>query len=382
MARFTVTYTILAADIEEARRKAFDICVEQTVEFPFDLITDEFIKAEIVGQIESLTETESDRFSAVISYHEDTAGLEFTQFLNVVFGNTSIKPGIRVESIMPTPAQLTVFSGPRFGVDGLRQLIGVYGRPLLSSALKPLGLSARALAEMAYRLTLGGIDIIKDDHGLADQQFAPFEERIARCVEAVQKANQETGGHCLYLPNVTADAGKTRQRARFAKQAGAGAVIISGALTGFDTLRAVSQDQEVNLPVFFHPALAGCFTVEPTAGFSHYAFYGQLMRLAGADAVIFPNFGGRFSFSRAECAAIADGCASALGKLVQSFPAPGGGMNFDNVKEMIAFYGHNAVFLIGGGLFRHDPDITKSVRDLRTIVEREIHSSPDNSGRF
>ena len=372
MARFTVTYAISAADSEEARRKAFDICVEQTVEFQYDLITDDVIKAEIVGRIESLTEKAAGQYQTVISYHEDTAGVEFTQFLNVVFGNTSIKPGIRVEALHPTPAQLTAFAGPRFGVEGLRKLTGVYGRPLLCSALKPLGLDAPTLAEMAYRFALGGIDIIKDDHGLADQHFAPFHARIPRCVEAVRRANRETGGNCIYLPNVTADAGHTCQRARFAKQAGAGAVIISGALTGFDTLRAVAQDPEVNLPVFLHPAFAGSFTVAPDAGFSHYAFYGQLMRLAGADAVIFPNFGGRFSFSRDACASIADGCRDEMGSLRQAFPAPGGGVQFENVQQMIAFYGQDAIFLIGGGLFRHNSDITQSVRDLRALVEQEM----------
>ncbi len=373
MARFTVTYNILADNIADAKEKAFDICVEQTVEFPYDLITKEFIKAEIVGQIDSLNEIATGKYQAVISYHEDTAGIEFTQFLNVVFGNTSIKSGIRVEAIEPTAAQLTAFAGPAFGVEGIRKLTGVYNRPLLCSALKPMGLNSSELADMAYRFALGGIDIIKDDHGLANQYFAPFEERITLCANAVDRANKETGGNCIYLPNVTADAGKTYQRARFARQEGAGAVIISGALTGFDTIREVANDPLVNLPVFFHPAFAGCFTVAPNSGFSHYAFYGQLMRLAGADAIIFPNFGGRFSFSREECSDIAKGNRVKMGNLHKSFPAPGGGMHLTNISEMIKFYGNDAIFLIGGGLFRHNPDITKSVNDLRKVVEMEVN---------
>ena len=41
-----------------------------------------------------------------------------------------------------------------------------------------MGLPAHALADLAYQFALGGIDIIKDDHGLADQSFAPFKERV------------------------------------------------------------------------------------------------------------------------------------------------------------------------------------------------------------
>jgi ribulose-bisphosphate carboxylase large chain len=55
------------------------------------------------------------------------------------------------------------------------------------------GSSTAALAEMAYQLALGGIDVIKDDHGLANQTWSPFEQRVTACCAAVAKANQETG---------------------------------------------------------------------------------------------------------------------------------------------------------------------------------------------
>ena len=99
---------------------------------------------------------------------------------------------------------LRSFRGPRFGRDGLRERLGVPTRPLLCTALKPLGLSPEGLAELAYRFALGGIDIIKDDHGLADQNFARFRDRVQRCAEAVARANRETGGRSIYVPNVTA----------------------------------------------------------------------------------------------------------------------------------------------------------------------------------
>jgi ribulose-bisphosphate carboxylase large chain len=372
LARFAVTYTLGATDLEDARRQAFNIAVEQTIEFPHDLVTDEYIRDEITGRVESVEDAGEGRFQAVISYDEATCDSEFTQFINVVFGNSSMKPGVRVESISPTEAQSLTFLGPQFGVKGLRDIVGVHHRPLLCSAIKPMGLDVATLADMAYRFAMGGIDFIKDDHGLADQRFAPYEERILCCMEAVDRANRQTGRNCLYIPNVTADGSKTLARARFAKNAGASAVIVSGGLTGLSTLREVALDPEVGLPVFFHPAFSGSYTVNPTSGFSQFAFYGQLVRLACADAVIFPSFGGRFSFSREQCADIVRGCRTPMPNIRPVFPAPGGGMNFSNFKESIAFYGNDAIFLMGGGLFRHDPDITKSVADLLRLVEVEV----------
>ena len=118
---------------------------------------------------------------AVISYSDITHGYELTQVLNVIFGNTSIKEGIEVVEFVPSPLMLTKFRGPRFGVPGLRTLLGVAeGVPLLMTALKPMGTPTAQLADMAYKFARGGIDIIKDDHGLSNQPDSPFEARAWR----------------------------------------------------------------------------------------------------------------------------------------------------------------------------------------------------------
>lgn len=369
--RFGVTYRIACAtgSEAEARDKAFDICVEQTVEFPADLIPSGDIRDSIIGRIESLNLWDESHFEAVISYAVETTGFELTQLLNVIFGNTSIKPGVRVERLDLPDALLAAFGGPRFGRAGLRQRLDVPDRPLLCTAIKPMGLSAKALAEMTYQLALGGIDVIKDDHGLADQSFAPFRERVERCVEAVARANQQTGLKCVYAPNVTAPVNQVLDNALFAKHAGAGAVLIAPGLAGWDAMRLIADDDRVALPVIFHPAFSGSFTASSDSGISHFALYGQLARLAGADATIFPNFGGRFAFSKAECRSIVAGATTEMGHLKPIFPAPGGGMTLANVPEMFELYGRDVIFLIGGGLHRHGPDLVENARYFREMVE-------------
>ncbi len=361
---FKAQYTIAADNIKEAQERAFDICVEQTVEFPYSLIKKKSIRDDIVGKIKNLKQVSKGYFSADILFPSAAAGSELSQMLNVLFGNISIKPGIRLERFGLTPAMALCFKGPRFGVQGIKKITGNKKRPLVCSALKPMGLSAKELSVLAYKFALGGIDIIKDDHGLADQKFSPFNERVKRCTEAVCKANKETGFNTIYMPNVTADGAETLKRARFAASCGAGAVIISGALSGFASILEASRDNKVNVPVFFHPAFAGSFTSCRNSGISHYALYGQLTRLSGADAAIFPNYGGRFSFSKEECRSIVNGCCDKFGKAKVILPAPGGGMTVERASELKEFYGNDVVFLIGGGLFKHSDNITKSVRDF------------------
>lgn len=372
--RFSVVYR-LAGPEKEAYEKALDICLEQTVEFPDALVPSGMIREHILGRIEDFTPRPEGGFTAVISYAQELAGGDLTQLLNVIFGNISIKPGIRVERLDLPDDLLRRFRGPRFGRRGVRDRLGVFGRPLLCSALKPLGLSAAGLAELAYRFALGGIDIIKDDHGLADQEFADFRRRVELCAAAVERANRETGGSSLYMPNVTATFEAILDRARFAKEHGAGGLLIAPGLTGLDAMRRLADEDEIALPVFSHPAFLGTFVLHPESGVSHRVMFGQLARLAGADAVIFPNFGGRFSFTPEECRSIVSGTEMPMDPLAPVFPCPGGGMSLQRIPEMLAIYGRDVVFLIGGGLFTHGPDLIENCRHLRSLVEDSVPNS-------
>jgi ribulose-bisphosphate carboxylase large chain len=367
--RFQVIYH-LAGNEAEAARKAQDICLEQTVELPADLVPDGAIRDGVVGRIESLRAVETDRFEAVISYAVETAGCELPQLLNVIFGNISIKPGIRVERLDLPVSLLSVFKGPRFGRSGIRSLLGVAQRPLLCTALKPMGLSARELAELAYQFALGGIDIIKDDHGLANQSFAPYRERVQLCAEAVARANRATGRSCIYMANVTAAADQIVTRARLAQEAGAGGLLVAPGLVGLDTMRMLAEDDELALPIMSHPAFQGSFVTSPEQGIAPYVLFGQLARLAGADATIYPNYGGRFAFSREVCRSIVEGAVVPMGELKPILPTPGGGMSLERIPDMLSLYGRDVIFLIGGGLLKHGPDIVENCRYFLKMVEQ------------
>ncbi len=396
--RFTVTYT-LYGDKREALDKARDICYEQTVEFPEDLTPSGFIKDVIVGRIEEFGPSEAgpgilgggtlhdgtpgaeeqerrsgrptgrECYRAVISFAAQTAGTELTQLLNVIFGNISLKAGIRVEKLRLPDGMLKLFRGPRFGPQGLRALTGVESRPLICTALKPMGLSPERLAAQAYAFAQGGIDIIKDDHGLADQPFCPFEERVKRCAEAVRKANGETGRKAVYMPNITGPADRLAERARRARDFGAGALLVMPGLTGADHMRLLADDDSLDLPLVSHPAFWGGFTSCPRNGLSPFFLYGQLMRLAGADAVVFPHYGGRFPFSKEDCVSITEGCTVVMGKLRPSLPVPGGGVTGDRLRDMQNVYGREFMLLIGGELHRGGPDLAENCRVFINMLE-------------
>ncbi len=62
--------------------------------------------------------------------------------------------------------------------------------------------------------------------------------------------------------------------------------------------------------------------------------------------------------------------ATALSNPVMFFPAPGGGMSLDRLPEMSDLFGPDVIFLIGGGLYQQDPDLVKSSRYFRELIEK------------
>ena len=123
----------------------------------------------------------------------------------MLFGNTSLHDDVVLHDVA-LPAELAAaFGGPRHGIAGLRQRVGAQRRALTCSALKPQGLPPERLGELAERFARGGIDYIKDDHGLADQDYSRFADRVRACAAAVARARRRPGIRTRYVPSLSGD---------------------------------------------------------------------------------------------------------------------------------------------------------------------------------
>jgi len=367
--RFRVTYRIVAADEAEAQARARGIALEQTVEIPEDVVPDGFIRDEIVGRVERVGPDGTGGFEAVISYSPDSAGREVVQFFNVVFGNSSIQAGIRVTGIDPGPEIARRIAGARFGIAGLRARTGRATGGFIAPVIKPQGSSPAELARVAARCVEGGADIIKEDHGLADQPMAPFEDRLRAVADAVGEANARWGSRALYIANITGGGKDPIAQAHRAKDLGATGVLVMPGLLGFQTVQALAEDPGFGLPIMTHPSFTGAFVLSPEFGIAHGLMYGTLQRLAGSDISVFPNVGGRFGFSETECRSIAAACRAADGPGAPIMPSPGGGMSVERAGEMAEMYGQDVVYLIGGSLLRHGERIGEAVGAMRRALD-------------
>lgn len=365
---FSVQYRLTGTTEKEALQWANEIAVEQTIEFPAELVQDRYIKEQVIGQITQIRQ-EGDDVVAVISYQKEVVGTDISQFLNVLFGNSSLQPGIWVENIEFGKGVLQTFQGPKYGIEGIRRLVDCPYGPMLHTAIKPMGSKVKALAEMAYSFALGGAEIIKDDHGIANQQWAPFTERVKACVEAVAKGAEKKGKPSLYAANCTADGAETIERAYQAQELGAGAVMIAPGLCGYGTMRMLAERKDFTLPILAHPAFLGCYMQAGVTGILPQVLYGPITRLAGADMVIFPSYGGRFSFTAQDCKAIAEAARQPMGDIRPILPSPGGGLTEHTLQGLDALYGEDVVYLIGGGIFRHGEDLVENTRFFKYLLQ-------------
>ena len=370
--RFIVEYRIKATSYEEARQIAFSIQVEQTVEFPYDWLPNQWFKDEVTGRLESLAEVETGSFVARISYLSSLTAGEATQFLNIVFGNSSLQPGIWVQDILLNEELIEVFKGPRFGVEGIRARLGVEKRPLLQAVVKPIGLSASELASMCKSYANARVDVVKDDHGITNQCFAPFSERVKRCVEAIHEGRAKSGGNTIYAVNVSADGKETIERAYEAKELGADAIMVAPGLVGYGVLHALARDENLKMPIISHPSFAGGHIMPGSSGVDFPVWFGTLPRFFGADMPIFVTYGGRFSVSKETCRTVVERCLESSLPMKTCVPSPGGGVTEARISELVEAFGNDSMYLVGGDMFHRGPNLEENAAAFIRLLESMV----------
>jgi len=358
MDRILATYRITAGE-SESRVRAEALAAEQSVEMPVTAIDDPRVLTDILAQVKAIRPHAGD-FEVVLAIATETTGGEASQLANMLFGNCSLQPEVELIDVELPQGYEKTFPGPRFGIDGIRKLAGVTGRALTCTALKPQGTPVEKLAQLARTFALAGIDVIKDDHGIANQSYGPFAERVPAVQKAITAANRETGGRTLYAPTFSGGPRALGEQTRIAKDSGVQMALVAPMLVGLPAF--VELQVDLDLPVMAHPAFAGAGRIAPPL------LLGKLFRLLGADATIFPNHGGRFSYSKATCLAIADAARKPWLGVRPALPVPAGGMTVERVPEMLAGYGADTMLLIGGGLLSAKGKLLEKSREFVAAV--------------
>ena len=354
-----VTYVATRPD-RDPEILAENIAREQSLEILPELIPPAVAKR-FLGRVRSVEPLDDDRWALRIDYPVECAGGGLAALLQLLYGNVSFYPRIRLTHLELPSVLLAEFPGPGAGVAGIREFIDVPDRALLLTVLKPRGAPVASLASLASGFARGGGDILKDDQNMVDPDDETFRQRIGCCAEAVHRAAEETGRRCLYLPHVTGSGDELKRRLEHVALAGLKGVVLCPWALGLETASRVARDH--GLMWLAHPAMAGVWTEPCDHGISPAVLLGTLARLAGADISIFPGRGGRIASEHAgDEAAICRALTEPLGRLKPALPCSGGGKTLDQAPAFARAHGPDCALVVGGDLLKRGCGLEAATR--------------------
>lgn len=297
--------------------------------------------------------------------------------LSSVIGNISAMTNFKLLDLEFPKSYVDQFKGPKFGSEGVRDILGVDKRPILNNMIKPCtGFSPTVGAKLLYEVAVGGVDWVKDDELLGGSpSFSPIADRVSLYMEAVQRADAEKGEKTLYTVNVTDEACRLRQNAMQAIEAGANALMINIFATGFSGCRMLAEDTEINVPIMAHTAFSGAMSGSAISGISSIVG-AKLARLCGADILLnyVPSvkFGGIFEkFLR-----INQVCISPFYHLKRTMMHAGGGVTPGNVPYLMSVVGGDFAIGSGGGIHGHPMGPQAGAIAMRKAIEAAMADIP------
>jgi len=287
-----------------------------------------------------------------------------------VFGLDDIK-NLRLNDIHFPKDLVRSFKGPKYGVSGVREVLGVPDRPLVGTIIKPkLGLVTEDHAQVAYDAWSGGCDIVKDDENLASQKFNPFEERVVKTLEMRDRSEEETGETKVYMTNVTAEVEEMKRRMEFVEDNGGRYVMIDIITTGWSALQTV-RDAEFDLVIHAHRAGHAAFTRSPAHGINMVAI-SKVSRLIGIDQLHIGAIVGKMSETEEEVMANREAIMGDMHGIKLVFPVASGGLHPGSVPLLLRYFGNEVIIQAGGGIHGHPDGSNKGATAMRQAVEASL----------
>ncbi len=341
-----------------------------------------------VFKIIKVTENSGFVYIAYPLEHFDLKNLDqfMASVLGNIFGMKELEELYVLDITFPRKFQ-RMFSGPKNGLWGVRKYVGTDRslRPHVGTIVKPkVGLSPREFAEVAYKSWVNGLDLVKDDENLVDQDFCRWKERFDAVFDAMDKAEQETGEKKLYCTNITdVSIERMLERLDYVRERGHKVVMLDVYVLGFTALNYMLE-QTKNYDLIVHAHRAGYAAWHRGNYGINFQILEKLYRMLGVDQLhigtgvgkmeggamlirrfheIAENFSGEEKFY--------------LGSLSFEFddgikpfmPVASGGVDPLKVDALVEIHGKNVTIQAGGGVHGHPRGTEAGARAMRCAVE-------------
>ena len=283
-----------------------------------------------------------------------------------IFGMKALK-NLRLIDVSLPPGYIAHFRGPHFGMDGIRDMMKVYGRPLTGAVPKPkIGYSAAEHAQIGFETWMGGFDFVKDDENLTSTSFNRFDDRVALLATMRDKAEQATGDKKSAFINITADTETMKKRADLLAEFGWNYAMIDVVVSGTAAVMTLRDHcSDLGLAIHAHRAMHAAFDRNPKHGIS-MQFLAKMMRLIGVSQIHTGTAVGKLVGSGEEVTLLADmlrekktngvehlALDQEWGHIRSAFPVSSGGLHPGLVPDVLDLYGTDLVLLVSGGIHGH-----------------------------
>ncbi len=309
-----------------------------------------------------------------VAYPTDNFDLEIggiTQILAIIAGDnigSKAIASIRVTDLHIPKKLADNFAGPTFGVKGIRELYGIARHPILQMILKPrLGLMPDDYADIAYRAAVSGIDAVRDDQMLISTSYCPFYERVDKISAALKKAEDKTGRHTFYYPNITVSPVQIEPIIDYLREKGINTITVNAVYSGLgilEYLRKIAPDFVIQAH------RSGYVILSNNRNYSiSYAVLAQLFHHAGADEIHIGSIFGRFDVKKQETLKCLEHICNPLDlNAKKSFPIVAGSVTPAIVKATIDEISSNVIFMAGSGIIGHPIGIESGVKALKEMI--------------
>lgn len=278
---------------------------------------------------------------------------------------------VRLMDFALPPELLEQLPGPKFGMQGVRDLLGLGADDLVTATiLKPCaGLTAKEVAEKCYEAAAAGIDFIKDDEKMSNPPYCPLDEKCRLVSEALKRAEDETGKKVLYCPHISTRADQIARMARIAQANGANGLMLNVFAAGWASLQILAEDPYLNMPIYVHTGGRSAWGRNPRFGVDLRVTF-RLVRLLGGDFVRADMIDGYLIASPPdEAVALVNLLREPIPGIKDTVPALSGGLGADNLVQNLQAFGVDMLPMSGGAVLGHPMGIRAGVLSLRQAAE-------------
>jgi ribulose-bisphosphate carboxylase large chain len=300
-----------------------------------------------------------------------------------IFGMKAVSR-LRLEDVFWPKDIVRSFKGPKFGLNGVKNIMKVEKRPILATVPKPkVGMTSEEQAEAAYEIWCGGVDLLKDDENLTSQSFNRFEKRIRLMMEMRRKAEKETGEKKSYLVNITAPYEEMKRRLRLVADYGNEFVMVDILTAGWSALQSIRDLAEENgLAIHAHRAFHAAFDRIREHGVS-MKVVAESARLIGVDNIHIGTVVGKLESPLEEVMSLIriirdekveeNWDMKLLRKdwldIKPVMPVSSGGLHPGLIPEIMRIFGGDVIIQAGGGVLGHPDGPKAGAKALRQAME-------------